>query len=170
MCVCGCGCVQLVLGSVTGLSGLRRTGHTGGVTALSQALPLTVPSPAPRLQGINGKLSNVIRELSTNTAMGIGGACGGAGARKTVIVMDEVDGMSGSDRGGIGDLIKIIAKSKVPPFPPLFAAARLMCVPIGRLYCVADTVTRHCCPVTCCGSPHLLFCSEWWMESIAGHT
>jgi replication factor C subunit 1 len=64
-------------------------------------------------QGVNGKLSNIIRELSTNTAMGVGGSCGGRGGRKTVIVMDEVDGMSGSDRGGISDLIKIIAKSKV---------------------------------------------------------
>ena len=64
-------------------------------------------------QGINGKMSNVIKELSTNTAMGSGGACGATTGRKTVIIMDEVDGMSGSDRGGISDLIKIIAKAKV---------------------------------------------------------
>ena len=28
--------------------------------------------------------------------------------------MDEVDGMSAGDRGGVADLIKTIAKSKVP--------------------------------------------------------
>ena len=29
-----------------------------------------------------------------------------------VLVMDEVDGMSAGDRGGVADLIKTIAKSK----------------------------------------------------------
>lgn len=28
--------------------------------------------------------------------------------------MDEVDGMSGGDRGGVGELIQTIARSKVP--------------------------------------------------------
>jgi len=30
------------------------------------------------------------------------------------LVMDEVDGMSGGDRGGVGELINIIKASKVP--------------------------------------------------------
>ena len=30
------------------------------------------------------------------------------------LVMDEVDGMSGGDRGGVGELIGIIKTSKVP--------------------------------------------------------
>ena len=30
------------------------------------------------------------------------------------LIMDEVDGMSGGDRGGVADLIKTIARSKVP--------------------------------------------------------
>merc|ERR1712227_371034 len=34
--------------------------------------------------------------------------------RKRVIIMDEVDGMSGSDRGGMQELIKLIKTSKVP--------------------------------------------------------
>eukprot|EP00002_Diphylleia_rotans_P002283 TRINITY_DN11454_c0_g1_i1.p1 TRINITY_DN11454_c0_g1~~TRINITY_DN11454_c0_g1_i1.p1 ORF type:complete len:1003 (-),score=206.27 TRINITY_DN11454_c0_g1_i1:78-3086(-) len=33
---------------------------------------------------------------------------------KTVVVMDEVDGMSGADRGGIATLIDLIKKTKVP--------------------------------------------------------
>lgn len=50
-----------------------------------------------------------------------GGGAGGkkkpkeeGGFRKQLIVMDEVDGMGGSDRGGIQELIGLIKKSKVP--------------------------------------------------------
>lgn len=35
------------------------------------------------------------------------------GSKGRVIIMDEVDGMSGSDRGGIQELILMIKKSKV---------------------------------------------------------
>lgn len=35
-------------------------------------------------------------------------------ARKTCLVMDEVDGMSGGDRGGMAELIAIIKASKIP--------------------------------------------------------
>ena len=33
---------------------------------------------------------------------------------QVVLVMDEVDGMSGGDRGGVADLIETIKRSKVP--------------------------------------------------------
>jgi len=33
---------------------------------------------------------------------------------KIVLVMEEVDGMSGSDRGGIGELVKLIQATKIP--------------------------------------------------------
>lgn len=98
--------------------GGRARGHN--LQSFATQLPLC---PWQHGQGVNGKLANIIKELSTNTAMGVDGACGSAGGRKTVIIMDEVDGMSGSDRGGISDLIKIIAKSKASKlarhFPPL---------------------------------------------------
>jgi replication factor C subunit 1 len=35
-------------------------------------------------------------------------------AEKAVVIMDEVDGMSAGDRGGIAELILLIKKSKVP--------------------------------------------------------
>ena len=35
-------------------------------------------------------------------------------SRRKLIIMDEVDGMSGGDRGGIGELIKYIKKSRIP--------------------------------------------------------
>lgn len=37
-----------------------------------------------------------------------------AGCRKTVLIMDEVDGMSGGDRGGVADLIASIKSSHIP--------------------------------------------------------
>ena len=47
--------------------------------------------------------------------------CAALHARKTdgvwlqmVLIMDEVDGMSGGDRGGVSDLIQSIHRSKVP--------------------------------------------------------
>ena len=33
---------------------------------------------------------------------------------KTVLIMDEVDGMSAGDRGGVADLIASIKSSKIP--------------------------------------------------------
>ncbi|CAM9787308.1 unnamed protein product, partial [Choristocarpus tenellus] len=49
---------------------------------------------------------------------GSGNAAGAGGQRKgfrhQLVVMDEVDGMGGADRGGIGELILLIKKSKVP--------------------------------------------------------
>lgn len=43
-----------------------------------------------------------------------GGGSKGGGFTKQLVVMDEVDGMGGSDRGGIQELILLIKKSKVP--------------------------------------------------------
>ncbi|KAJ1724786.1 DNA replication factor C complex subunit Rfc1 [Coemansia erecta] len=37
-----------------------------------------------------------------------------SGAKKLVIIMDEVDGMSGGDRGGSAELIQLIKRSRVP--------------------------------------------------------
>lgn len=34
--------------------------------------------------------------------------------KKTVLIMDEVDGMSAGDRGGVADLISSIKVSKIP--------------------------------------------------------
>ena len=37
--------------------------------------------------------------------------------KKTVLIMDEVDGMSGGDRGGMAELIQLIKQSRVRCFP-----------------------------------------------------
>ncbi|GIL46547.1 hypothetical protein Vafri_3526 [Volvox africanus] len=62
-------------------------------------------------EGIAGKQSNVIKEMVSNTTLL--GAAGGK-PRKQLLIMDEVDGMSGGDRGGIQDLIDTIKRSKIP--------------------------------------------------------
>ncbi|KAJ3184567.1 hypothetical protein HDU87_003968 [Geranomyces variabilis] len=52
-------------------------------------------------------------ESVSSTAKGRSLAAGGSG-RRQVVVMDEVDGMSGGDRGGTAELIQMIKRSKVP--------------------------------------------------------
>lgn len=47
-------------------------------------------------QGVAGKLSNRIKELVTNTAISLGGV-GDTKKRRQVLIMDEVDGMSGTN-------------------------------------------------------------------------
>jgi replication factor C subunit 1 len=60
--------------------------------------------------GVGGKASNAIREMVTNRAMSF---FGGA-PKKMCLIMDEVDGMSGGDRGGVQELITCIKLSKIP--------------------------------------------------------
>ena len=60
--------------------------------------------------GVAGKASNAIREMVTNRAMSF---FGGA-PKKMCLIMDEVDGMSGGDRGGVMELITCIKLSKIP--------------------------------------------------------
>lgn len=56
---------------------------------------------------IEAQLSNAV------TCRAISGS-GEVVSRKRLVIMDEVDGMGGSDRGGIAELIKVIKASKVP--------------------------------------------------------
>ena len=53
--------------------------------------------------GLNGKCANVVKEMVTNCAVSFDGS-----TKKQVLIMDEVDGMSGGDRGGVQDLIASI--------------------------------------------------------------
>ena len=72
--------------------------------------------------GLDGKASNAIRELVTNQSMNFGyfqkdkdnKAEKFGQKQKMVLVMDEVDGMSGGDRGGVMELIACIKMSKIP--------------------------------------------------------
>ena len=54
--------------------------------------------------------------------------------RKRLVVMDEVDGMGGSDRGGIAELIKVIKTSKVP----------IICICNDRQSTKIRSLANHC--------------------------
>ena len=60
--------------------------------------------------GVAGKASNAVREMVTNRAVNFFTGK----AKKMCLIMDEVDGMSGGDRGGVMELITCIKISKIP--------------------------------------------------------
>ncbi|KAI9034373.1 putative DNA replication factor C subunit Rfc1 [Hyaloraphidium curvatum] len=53
---------------------------------------------------------------------------------KTVVIMDEVDGMSGGDRGGNGELIMMIKKTQVP----------IICICNDRQSTKVRTLSKYC--------------------------
>ncbi|GAB2280157.1 replication factor C subunit 1 [Dionaea muscipula] len=64
-------------------------------------------------KGISGSMSNSVKELVSNESMSVDDRCRSK-HQKTVLIMDEVDGMSAGDRGGVADLIASIKISKIP--------------------------------------------------------
>ncbi|CAH9089081.1 unnamed protein product [Cuscuta epithymum] len=64
------------------------------------------------VKGIGGSTANSIKELISNESLCVKAAR--SPHSKTVLIMDEVDGMSGGDRGGVADLIASIKTSKIP--------------------------------------------------------
>ncbi|XP_002963662.2 replication factor C subunit 1 [Selaginella moellendorffii] len=60
------------------------------------------------VRGIGGSTSNAVKEMVSNASLG------GWAGKQSVLIMDEVDGMSAGDRGGVADLIASIKISKVP--------------------------------------------------------
>ncbi|KAL2536029.1 Replication factor C subunit 1 [Forsythia ovata] len=63
-------------------------------------------------KGIGGSTSNSIKELVSNESLSLN--MERSQHPKTVLIMDEVDGMSAGDRGGVADLIASIKISKIP--------------------------------------------------------
>lgn len=61
-------------------------------------------------------------------------ALGGQNQKKSVIIMDEVDGVGGGDRGGISALINIIKECKTP----------IICICNDRQSQKLATLTNHC--------------------------
>ncbi|CAL52049.1 P-loop containing nucleoside triphosphate hydrolase [Ostreococcus tauri] len=62
------------------------------------------------VDGIAGTLASAVREFVTNK-------CIGSDSEQTVrsaLIMDEVDGMAGGDRGGLSELIDIIKQTRIP--------------------------------------------------------
>ncbi|KAI5667092.1 hypothetical protein M9H77_16945 [Catharanthus roseus] len=63
-------------------------------------------------RGIGGSTANSMKELVSNQALN--NNMERSQHQKTVLIMDEVDGMSAGDRGGVADLIASIKISKIP--------------------------------------------------------
>jgi len=61
--------------------------------------------------GIAGSLSSKVREFVTNSSIQL---LGERGQLKSALIMDEVDGMAGGDRGGITELIELIKMTRIP--------------------------------------------------------
>lgn len=55
-----------------------------------------------------------IEDITNSRSMNEFFSAGGKQVKKVAVIMDEVDGMSSGDRGGIQELIRIILASKVP--------------------------------------------------------
>ena len=108
------------------LAGPPGIGKTTSAVVLVRALgfePMEVnasdargKADSDRNKGIGGKLSNQIKEMVTSTRLGVsnGGACLDAAKRQPVLIMDECDGMSGGDRGGLPQIVECIKLSKIP--------------------------------------------------------
>ncbi|CAM8899507.1 unnamed protein product [Rhodiola kirilowii] len=63
-------------------------------------------------RGIGGSTANSVKELVSNEALSAN--MDWSKHPKSVLIMDEVDGMSAGDRGGVADLIASIKVSKIP--------------------------------------------------------
>lgn len=104
------------------LSGTPGIGKTTSAKLVSQMLgfqPIEVNASDNRgkadskiVKGIGGSTANSIKELVSNEALGLN--MDRSKHQKTVLIMDEVDGMSAGDRGGVADLIGSIKISKIP--------------------------------------------------------
>ena len=60
-------------------------------------------------EGLKSNLISAVKEMITNSSIKLAHA-----SKKMVLIMDEVDGMSGGDRGGVTELISILKSTKIP--------------------------------------------------------
>lgn len=114
------------------LSGPPGIGKTSMATIIAQSLQYDVmelnASDTRNKSEIDDKL---IEAVSTKAISHLGI---NAPAPKRIIIMDEVDGMGGSDRGGIAELIKIIKISKIP----------IICICNDRQSMKIKSLANHC--------------------------
>ncbi|KAL9226124.1 hypothetical protein vseg_001973 [Gypsophila vaccaria] len=83
-------------------------------------------------KGIGGSTANSIKELISNESFGAN--MDRSKLPKTVLIMDEVDGMSAGDRGGVADLIASIKVSKIP----------IICICNDRYSQKLKSLTNYC--------------------------
>ncbi|KAJ7519359.1 hypothetical protein O6H91_20G035600 [Diphasiastrum complanatum] len=88
-------------------------------------------------KGIGGSTANTIKEMVSNESLSFKGTNWTTNHQKSVLIMDEVDGMSGGDRGGIADLIASIKASQVP----------IICICNDRYSQKLKSLINHCLPL-----------------------
>lgn len=86
-------------------------------------------------KGISGSTANSIKELVSNESLSAN--IGRSHHQKTVLIMDEVDGMSAGDRGGVADLIASIKISKIP----------IICICNDRYSQKLKSLVNYCLPI-----------------------
>ncbi|ONK68849.1 uncharacterized protein A4U43_C05F16650 [Asparagus officinalis] len=86
-------------------------------------------------KGVSGSTSNSIKELISNEILSSSKKW--SEHKKTVLIMDEVDGMSAGDRGGVADLISSIKVSKVP----------IICICNDRYSQKLKSLVSYCLPL-----------------------
>lgn len=86
-------------------------------------------------KGIRGSTANSIKELVSNESLSAN--IGRSHHQKTVLIMDEVDGMSAGDRGGVADLIASIKVSKIP----------IICICNDRYSQKLKSLVNYCLPI-----------------------
>ncbi|GAB2212708.1 hypothetical protein Drorol1_Dr00020689 [Drosera rotundifolia] len=103
------------------LSGPPGIGKTSSAKLVSQMLGFHAievnasdnrgKADAKIVRGISRSMANSVKELVSNESLSVNDRLK---HHKTVLIMDEVDGMSAGDRGGVADLIASIKISKIP--------------------------------------------------------
>ncbi|XP_042483275.1 replication factor C subunit 1 isoform X1 [Macadamia integrifolia] len=83
-------------------------------------------------KGVGGSTANSVKELISNEALSV--KSDRSKHAKTVLIMDEVDGMSAGDRGGVADLIASIKVSKIP----------IICICNDRYSQKLKSLVNHC--------------------------
>ncbi|KII83418.1 hypothetical protein PLICRDRAFT_148179 [Plicaturopsis crispa FD-325 SS-3] len=101
---------------ITGSPGIGKTTSAHLVAKLEGFTPIELNASDARSKRLVENATN-ISNASLDGWMGGGGMTNAAGVAitdKSCLIMDEVDGMSAGDRGGVGALNALIKKSKVP--------------------------------------------------------
>jgi replication factor C subunit 1 len=93
-------------------------------------------------------IQNMLKDLSSNQSLDYfsvaglkkqeqnpnTGIFGGGNTKKSVIIMDEVDGVGAGDRGGIAALIQVVKQSKTP----------IICICNDRMNKKLASLVNHC--------------------------